>query len=93
MKRGLQLVLGTVLFFFGWVSASPGTELLQLDKYQRMAYRVKPAIVRVLAMVQGTVAYETEQGKKTDKEIFTGGVRVWVHRQSERVRSHQWPCG
>ena len=73
MKRGLQLVLGTVLFFFGWVSASPGTELLQLDKYQRMAYRVKPAIVRVLAFVQGTVTYETEEGKKTDKEIFTGG--------------------
>ena len=74
MKRGLQLVLGTVLFFFGWVSASPGTELLQLDKYQRMAYRVKPAIVRVLAMVQGTVAYETEQGEKLDENNGIGGM-------------------
>ncbi len=74
MKRGLQLVLGTVLFFFGWASASPGTELLQLDKYQRMAYRVKPAIVRVLAMVQGTVAYETEQGEKLDENNGIGGM-------------------
>ena len=73
MKRGLQLILGTVLVISGWGSASQGTELQELNKYQKMAYRVKPAIVRVVAFVQGTVAYETEQGVRLDENNGVGG--------------------
>ncbi len=65
MKRFRGAIL-SISFLFLFLTASFGVEELKLDKYQRMSYRVKPAIVKIFAQVQGTVEFETEQGKKID---------------------------
>jgi hypothetical protein len=73
MRRWAAVAVAFGILLFLGAQESPGTDLLHLDPYQKMAYRVKPAMVRVMAFVQGTVTYETEEGKKSDREVFTGG--------------------
>ncbi len=72
MKRFRGAIL-SISFLFLFSTASFGVEELKLDKYQRMSYRVKPAIVKIFAQVQGTVEFETEQGKKIDEGNVIGG--------------------
>ena len=73
MKR-FSLAVFSILFLFLFSTVSCGVEELKLDKYQRMSYKVKPAIVKIWAQVQGTVEFETEQGKRVDESNGVGGV-------------------
>jgi serine protease Do len=61
------------VFLFLLSTVAFGLDELKLDKYQRMSYRVKPSVVKIWAQVQGTVAYETDQGKKIDENNIIGG--------------------
>ena len=73
MKRVFRISVCMTIFLFLFSTAAFGLEELKLDKYQRMAYRVKPAVVKIWAQVKGTVAYQTEQGKKIDEDNIIGG--------------------
>jgi serine protease Do len=52
----LAILLGLVLFFFSMAIAQ--SEELQLDKYQKMAYRVKPGVVQIFNVVLAKIAYK-----------------------------------
>ena len=57
MKKIFQTGILSVLFltFFSIILAQ--SEELQLDKYQKMSYRVKPAVVKVQSVVEANIRY------------------------------------
>lgn len=55
-----------------------GTEELKLDKYQRMAYKVKPSIVKVVAVVEGKVTYQVPQQQQGEGAATTKTVALKV---------------
>ncbi len=72
MRKELFLFVSLILFLvFSSISAF-GAEELKLDKYQRMSYRVKPTVVKILAIIKGKVAFETGKGQQVT-EISVGG--------------------
>lgn len=73
MKRLLKRSVLLTLCFFLFSMVACGVEELKLDKYQKMAYKVKPAIVKIWAIVQGTVEFEMGGKKNIDKDNFVGG--------------------
>jgi S1-C subfamily serine protease len=72
MKHALKAIAyGACMALFLWVTAC-NMEDSRPSKFQRMAYRVKPAVVRIWAGVQGTVEYEIGQTRKYDENNFVG---------------------
>lgn len=67
--KRLAIMLGVVLFFFSAVIAQ--SEELQLDKYQRMAYRVKPAVVQVALAVVAKIVY-LRNNSYLQEQVFEG---------------------
>lgn len=69
MKKIFQLAIFSVVLLSMTVAHS---EELQLDKYQKMAYRVKPGVVQVLSGVVAVIVYQTDGAVR--QEQFGNGV-------------------
>ena len=58
--------------------AAFGLEELKLDKYQRMAYQVKPSIAKVVGVVEGKVTFQVPQQKGGEGAATTQTVTLTV---------------
>ena len=67
-KATIFLTLSLVFFLI----AACAVEDIKLDKFQKMAYKDKPAIVKIWAQVQGVVQFDTEQGARADENNYIG---------------------
>ena len=72
MKQILRAIVFFTLSLLFILVAACGVEDIRLDKFQKMAYKDKPAIVKIWAQVQGIVEFDTEQGAKVDEINFIG---------------------
>jgi hypothetical protein len=68
----LAMLLGLVFFFFFFSPAIVQSEELQLDKYQRMAYRVKPAVVNIISGVIVKMQYVKDNTPVQENAIKGG---------------------
>ena len=78
MKRTFRIFVFLTLFLFLFSVTAFGLEELKLDKYQRMAYQVKPSIVKVVGVVEGKVTYQVQQQKGGEGAAATQTVTLSV---------------
>ncbi len=73
MKKIFQVgvLLASFLVFFCTTLAQ--SEEIQLDKYQKMAYRVKPGVVQIVSGVVATILYKTGDSIIQDQAGDGGG--------------------
>ena len=73
MQKKLYLFISLILFLVFSSPSAFGAEELKLDKYQKMAYKVKPSVVYVVGAVKGSVLYEEQDQQKVDHDNIVGG--------------------
>ena len=72
MKKIFQIGILSLLFLTFFYITLAQSEDIELDKYQRMSYRVKPAVVKVLSAVSANVQY-VKDNNLMQEQVFDGG--------------------
>ena len=72
MKKIFQIGILSLLFLTFFSITLAQSEELQLDKYQRMAYRVKPAVVNIISVVIVKMQY-VKDNTPVQENTGTGG--------------------
>ncbi len=73
MKKIFQIGILSVLFLTFFSITLAQSEELQLDKYQRMAYRVKPGVVQIGLAVVAKIVYQRENSQIQDQAFEGSG--------------------
>jgi serine protease Do len=73
MKKILQGGILPLLFLTFLSTTVAQSEEIQLDKYQKMAYRVKPAVVQIAVAVAAKIIYQSENSQIQDQTFEGSG--------------------
>jgi len=73
MKKIFQIGILSVLFLTFFSITLAQSEELQLDKYQRMAYRVKPGVVQIGSAVVAKIVYLKDNSQFQDQAFDGSG--------------------
>jgi len=73
MKKIFQIGILSVLFLTFFSITLAQSEEIQLDKYQRMAYRVKPGVVQIGLAVVAKIVYQRENSQIQDQAFEGSG--------------------
>jgi len=73
MKKIYQSSIFWLVFFFLFSLTTAHSEELQLDKYQKMAYRVKPGVVQIGVAVLAKIVYQRENSQIQDQAFDGSG--------------------
>jgi len=73
MRKIFQLVIFSVLSLFFFFIPTAQSEELQLDKYQRMAYRAKPGVVQIGLGVVAKIVYLKNNSQIQDQAFEGSG--------------------